>query len=467
MARIVVTFFNAIAKDETPGVFPCFYESFINGLMSAGNQILSVPFSKWNMVGEKCPARLLNKIKEFNPDLMIFFNNRFYDVSKDFDCPIVIYEVDSFLYYSNCDCLRKNPNRYHYIVPQTDSIDILQQELRVERQRIRLMPFFTEIRSQNIPQTTNISFIGSKFTYGLSSPVSNFVSHGLSGSEMKMLDACMDLVRGNPFVTKEMLVRRLQIKSGLLANSLDVSKLIGYLSDVDRIQVLSEIADLGLDLYGTINWTKDLAYEPRIVMSYRQQKICSLDDNQRVYNSSKIGININHIQATSGFSWRVCDVMASNACLVSGYSPDLEKLFPGVPLQLFHNRHEARDLCVRLLKNENMRLDVVAKCHEIIDCKYRFKHLLGQMEAFLGLNLHCPPKAIAGHFCLNPLTGGAWFNVGTEVQKILKDRLCLEKRLKLAFYSSMLVLAQMPFSGLIFKRKNREKHLDKIMKYWR
>jgi glycosyltransferase involved in cell wall biosynthesis len=394
MAKIFLSFFNAIIDENNPRAMPCFYESFIKGLMSGGNKVLVYPVTRWDYGEGKCPVELLQNIKGFDPDLMILFNNRFYDISSEVDCPIVIYEVDSFLYYINKKVLRENPNRFYYLVPQTDSISVLRRELGVDNNHICYFPFFSEIKPEELPQTTNIVFIGSKFTQGIDSPFLDFMKSNPAQEDIKKFQECFEAIKINPFITNDELVQSFHITSPIMQSFLNVDKIIAYMSDIHRIQVLSDVSDLGLDLYGTRNWVTDLAYELWITTNYKNTLTYSLADNQRIYNSSKIGININHLQATSGFSWRVCDIMASNACLVSEYKPDFEKLFPGIPIPLFKDIHEARKLCQQILSDEEMRKDIVLQCQNIIDKQYRFKHLLSQMENFLGLNLHCSEVSV-------------------------------------------------------------------------
>ena len=81
------------------------------------------------------------------------------------------------------------------------------------------------------------------------------------------------------------------------------------------------------------------------------------------------------------------DVMASNACLVSDYHEDFNLYFPKVPIPLYDSPAEAKEVCSKLLKEENLRKDIVAQCHEIIEEKYRFKRYRKNWEDILGISL--------------------------------------------------------------------------------
>lgn len=394
MARIFLSFQNAIADPHNPHAMPCFYESFVDGLKAAGNDLFvyhhrnaKAHYANSGSLST-IPGDLLAQVKAFEPDLFLLFNNSFYDVSPHFDCPIVVYEVDSVLYYANKEALKAKPERYKYLVPQMESIRVIHEELGVDKKNIHYVPFFTSIQAEDIPQTTNISFIGSKFTLSSVPQIWNtFRALNPSPEEVELFRQVLETVKYQPFITEEELARQLKIESPKVLRALNVKSMIASLSDTKRIQILSEVADLGLDLYGTKSWKTDMLYFPELTLSFVDKSVYSKQHNQDIYNASKLCININHIQAKTGFSWRVCDVMASNGCLVSEYAPDFKRAFPKLDLPMFTNRFEAREQCLRLLKNENLRKDIVAQCQEAIDEKYRFKHLLGRMEEILGMSL--------------------------------------------------------------------------------
>ena len=110
------------------------------------------------------------------------------------------------------------------------------------------------------------------------------------------------------------------------------------------------------------------------------RKVYSIQHNQDIYNRSKIGINVSHLQATSGFPWRVMDIMASNACLVTDKHEDFKRLFGKIPIPTYDSASEAYMVCKELLKDEARRREIVMQCQEVINNNYRFKHLLPKLE---------------------------------------------------------------------------------------
>ena len=384
--NIFIAFFSAVYDPLNPYAIPCFYETFIQKLEDLGNNICVYVSKSFGAEFRKIPSQLLSDIKEFNPDLVILFNNAFYDISKEVECPILIYEVDSPLYYSNKEALKNNGDRYKFVVCQDESIETLISEFKISPKNIIKVPFFTEIQPKKFPFSNNICFIGSRFFRGGISPYKKFIDTEPSQEEKEQYYEILKYLKKNPWIKKEDIIEIFSNVSVKVQSTFDLDKINCCLSDFNRRIVLSSIADLGLDLYGDPYWEKDNYNEADLIMSYKNKPIYSFKHNEDVYNSCKIGININHRQAISGFSWRVCDIMASNACLVSEYKSDIKKYFGNI-IPTFESPFEAREICVKLLKDEVYRREIVEKSNEIINQKFRFNNVLPILEEFCGVPL--------------------------------------------------------------------------------
>lgn len=391
MAKILVTFFNCMKDPENPNAMPLFYETFIKGLDKAGNEIAIFSHRMFGLDFGEIDEETEKVIVDFAPDICFIFNNSFYDLSGIVSCPIVIYEVDSPRYFSNKECIKKNPDRYLFFIFQQDSRKTLKEIYGIEDNKIFYAPFFTQIYADHeVEQRTNISFIGSKFTVSNAGPFVEFASKNPSPDEWKMYGDCTEEIRNHPQVTPTELVCKYHITSELVARSLNIPEILMELSGEKRIHTLSAVAGLGLELYGTENWASEYYGNLTLNLCYKNKKVYSLEHNQNIYNTSKIGINVSHLQATSGFPWRVMDIMASNACLVTDYHSDFRVLFPEVAdiIPTYSNPYEAYEVCRRLLKDDTHRKDIVAGCNTVINERYRFKDLLPKMEEYSGVCMH-------------------------------------------------------------------------------
>ena len=384
MAKILIAFFCGTSGER----MPAFYESLIDGLNRNGNDLLI--YSHHTFCGEfgDAPENIQEEIRKFQPDIAFLFNNAFYDISEVVNCPIVVYEVDSPLYYSNWDRILAKKDRYNFLVTQTESILYLQKKGIMEEQIIQL-PFFSEIVAEELEKKSNISFIGSMFTNNNTLCLNHFVSENPSQKEIHQYKMCAKMLIDDPFAGKEQLFLQIPELTDKVKMYFDPQQIIMAVSDEYRMKILSRLHELDLRIYGTPNWGSKFFFDMNINFDFVAIPICSVSENQFIYNSSKIGISIAHKQAKSGFPWRVMDIMASNACLVTDYHSSLLTCFPGVPIQIYKDANEAYEICKKLIENEAMREDIVLKCQECINENYRLIHHLKRLEDAFGVILLC------------------------------------------------------------------------------
>ncbi|NMB57350.1 glycosyltransferase [Candidatus Beckwithbacteria bacterium] len=447
MAKIFISFFNGISDFENSNAIPCFYESLFFELKKAGNEILYYDNRSWAQDFPKAPKVFINKLRLFNPDLIIIFNNCCFDLSKEFFCPIIIWEVDSPLYFSNIKNIQENPNRYIYILAQTSSLKVTEEMFNPKKSLIHYLPFSTSVVAEDIQIKNNIVFIGTKFNSN--NIISNFMATDPDENEINKFKQILKYVEENPFINENEIIDKFKVKSNKIKNHLIMKELIENLSSKNRIQTLSIISSLGLAIYGTKNWIEDLPNELEIILSYKNKLVYSLKHNQNLYNSSKIGININHIQAKTGFSWRVCDIMASNACLVTEFKQDMKQLFPKIKIPTYKNKYEAYEVCRKLLKEDNLRREIVLSCQEIINKKFRFSFRLKDLEQITNIKFFNKAlgsiKRIDYYPVIEPFED---FKI-----MVLKDKntnLQFKSRVKLIIYLILLIINQIPVINKFF-----------------
>ena len=437
MAKIFVSFFNGLENPKDDQVLPCFYDGLVKTLFNSGNDVMCLSHDRWGEDMGKPPRRLLRDIKTFNPDLMIFFNNACYDLTPYFDnVPIVVYEADSCLYYSNKQVLKNNPDRFLYVTAQTSEVEEIEKMFGASKKNIFYLPFATAVKAEKKTLRTNIVFIGSHYKQSLLTK--EFILSKPDEIGRADFRRVIEKLQKNPFLSKSEIISELKIKNQALVNAIDPQQLLHDISAVKRVQTLSAIADLGMNLYGPVSWTR-VANVPELTMSYQFRRVHSLQDNQDTYNTSKIGININHAQANTGFSWRACDVMASNACLVTEEKPDFKRLFPKIRLPMFNNQFEAREQCLKLLRDEKLRLDLVQQCHQAIEENHSMQTLIDNLAKISGVPL------------INSGDGElAIVNIKREIWKVpsIQNR-TIRHRLRMSKYSLVLLVNQIPLLNKI------------------
>lgn len=394
MANIFIAMYNMAMTQHRKdrNIMPPYYEALLKGLKKAGNNVLCFHYEDcwFDFKNKSIDKSLLKKIKEFNPDLCIFFNNGFWDITNIFDCPILIWDVDSPSLYPNKNGIEQNPDRYKFVTLQASAKKIIKAIFNIKDKNIELLSPFTEIHAdKNIPAKYNIVFCGINWLIdGGFYFLNGFLNlKDITFEEKIAAKEVLSEYITYPFKTSEQIYKE---KGFSCSHRIKWPKHLvdNQISGLKRLRFLTEIADLGLEIRGMRFFEKNMNYFPELMFCFNPEPTFSLLENENLYNQAKIGFNTNHIQAVSGFSWRVCDIMASNACLVSEYKPDMDILFPGIELPTFTNKFEARTQCNNILNNDNLRIDIMSQCHEIINRKFRFEHTLEKLENFLKIELH-------------------------------------------------------------------------------
>lgn len=384
--NVVISFVNATWSADDERAMPCFYESFIREMRNLGHDLL-VFHAPNDSLAPQTVADLKRRVLKFSPDLVIAFNNFGPDYASFCDCPILVYEVDSVLYYYGQDWIRRNPNRYFYCVAQQECRTILLEKYAVEERRVVEVPFFTSVQAESCEKLFNISFVGSRFA-GRRFPWYDFMRGNPTRAQISSYQRLLDELRDNPFRSSGEWMAEYP---DLELNAKTIHALIFGLSAEKRVQVLSSVATLGLRIFGTSQWLQGGGECAELYLAYDRTPVYSLRHNQDLYNESRVCLNVNHLQAVSAFSWRVCDIMASTGCLCTEYRPNLERCFPGLNIPTFTNKIDAYAQCKRLLESEALRKDISMASRQAIDRGHRFIHVARRLDEAFDLGLVAEP----------------------------------------------------------------------------
>lgn len=397
--------FSTISGLPNTKVLPCFYEGFINALLREGNDVLLMitnhfHANPWitNEPAESIDIKTVHAaVAAFNPDLIITCNNSLFTGIADLvDCPILVWAMDSPPIFCDQAILKKKVTRYQFICPTTEFYPLLKSLFRAKNNQMHIIPYATDFVAEPLAQAIPISFIGTKF---LPTPEIREIIFKVLENEpiRKDLQRFISDFEKDVLANPQVLLSALSHSTRTVLEKIPHVGLLNLLSSNFRSQTLYHIHDLGLHLYGSQSWIDFFDFSLSFAFCFQKESVCTMAENQSLYNSSKIAINITHAQAKNTFGWRVRDIMATNACLVSDYRKDLITLFAKyVDIPIFHNAYDARKLCQKLLKDDIWRREIVENSQLAIEEGHRFNHRLIELEKTFGLNLH--PKKSRGLF---------------------------------------------------------------------
>lgn len=141
---------------------------------------------------------------------------------------------------------------------------------------------------------------------------------------------------------------------------------------VYRGNVLRSVADLGLDIYGD-EGMKELLGEDGNYCGGIDYKVRE-DSLPKVYNATKININITRAQSKTSLPMRVFDILACRAFLLTDYRRDLGELFSlGEEVVCYRDLDELRRLAEYYLEHEEERMEIAKRGEERILKEHTYK----------------------------------------------------------------------------------------------
>lgn len=387
MAKVVimsmsnVSFSGKIVQDG-------FIEGFANTLARLGNDVecfITIPYLIRDTYKE---------IIDFKPDVIISFNNTAVTekLFKSVSCPICVFGYDSVSFWENLDLIRKNYDRYYFIHHGEDTYSQAHKLLpNADESHHFIFGYASDLRKKDIPQDIEISFIGGLGNWNRSIP-RYFTQMYHEKTDFSLNDVKDKVIKDMEDIENNHL--KIINESPEYWNNLGLlnyrQAIILNLTALKRFDVLKNVADLGLKVFSYPQFIDVIGWDLGLAKAFDFTPSVSLEDSEYNFNRSKISLNLPHAHAQNGFSCRVCAIMASNACLLSDYRRDLGILmkpyFKDFPM--FTSSAEAREIAVKLLKEENYRKDIVAASQQMVEENCRFEPKIKELSNVLGINLY-------------------------------------------------------------------------------
>ncbi len=380
MANILITHFSPFyVKGEFKSFV--FFDGLIKGFTDEGHNVLQIITSDflnspWNGCNEPFSAsiktELLEKIKSFSPDLVISFNNSsIADIEKTIDCPIALWDADTFQFFNDKEKIINNADRYHYMAFFEYGIKDYELNLSVNRNRICRVPGATAIEAHDEVKQYNISFIGKPFI-----KPDNLIALLNQHPELIRLDheSIENIDQNTEELLKKFRVKKHELKHHWTADR--------------RAQLIMQLLPLKPKIFGPSEWLKLGCSSSELIEAYDPRVAYSLLHNEKIYNRSKVSISSNHTQNTLGYPWRIHDIMGSASALLSEKRKELVDDFAHmVNIQLFDSPAEASETAKKLINDEPLRASIVAQQQEAINKYFRWKNRLPLIQELTGVSL--------------------------------------------------------------------------------
>ena len=397
----VVAFIHSYARD---GEIGSYMSELVEGFVAAGIRLHLIQTNhlvgnlgntgyKPGMSDEKVAA-YINSVRP----AFVFTTNRggiTRRIMAGIDCPIVTWMVDRipFLHHGGGhDDLFSSKD--YVITSSFNNINRLETIYPVLKGRVTFLPFATnanDFAKKADRQDINISFVGTYFYCGLFSTILKTYRH-----HPKIRDGLIELtarVRADYDLDFPAALQACGVQQVLGDFHLDMYKFKGLLANLisvnDRVQALDALSDLGLKLYGTQNWENVSQYSMQLLRCYQFDTfIKTREQLVDVYQRSKVAFNISHHQAVDGLPYRIFDIMASDALLLTNHreNSDLYRLFgKDMPVPMYKDPAELRRLTIHYLEHEDERLSLVERCNKLMRDDFSFETRARQFLDIVGV----------------------------------------------------------------------------------
>lgn len=450
MAKILITFWQSKMGDSLNNLI-CYYESFTKELKDCGNEVLLINKSLFANDYFKPDVRhqeyLMQKVKDFNPDLIVAFNNQVFNgLFESTSCPVLLFDADASYLFSSKETIKKHLDRY-FMVTHYNSWENSYPQLGFSKDRVCTIHIATSLKKEEKNQDKNISFIGTKFLCHLSPNIKKI----LDNNGLNLYKMLLEHWSSHNFAYEELMRKYCNEYE---YNDFDIVNIFDY-----RSYVLSSVLDLGLSLYG-VDWRAGEDNNIALMSAFDDIPKFSLKHNQDVYNESKICLSISHPQTRGyAFPWRVYDIMATNGLLISSRSDLLNELTKGiVKIPMYESPYEARELCLKYLKDENLRNDIVAASNEFIEKCGRWKDNFKTIQDITGVRLINQAEQTVSDFAIVEC-------LDSDKNEKCKKKSALKTGLKNIINGFSLILMSLPLIRFLFSQKVRQKVYNSIIKY--
>lgn len=383
MAKVVVLYAASILSDKPT----CYYGQLAQAFIDRGHSVLMINTLIGGFGLDIIEKKLSDEVIRFYPDLILSYNHVINEeIYSKTNCPVVAVEADTYDAFQNKDLLKKYREKLFLAIPNHSRFQLWKRNLPwIKDSHIITIKNSTLLKPEKIVQDINISCVATLIGVTKNNNIVKSMLNSSVVDRANMLKLLNRAEQNINDVSDEELHRF----------GFSYVDLMHYISFNNRARVLDNVGNLGLEVYGQFMGFDALVNLSDLFWSLRYDKIYTLEDNQDLYNRSKLSINIHFAHNIkkgigSGYSWRVCDVMATNACLVSTECQAIRDDFgKWVNIPMFSDRHEAYDLCKKLLVEENWRKDIVAGSQLAIkEGGFSFYNRVKELEGIFNLKVN-------------------------------------------------------------------------------
>lgn len=145
-----------------------------------------------------------------------------------------------------------------------------------------------------------------------------------------------------------------------------------------RAGILDRIANFGLKIWGDDDWNKYFKYYPQLKSAYKGDRL-NFSDLNKLYQTTKININLPNPQLYTTFQQRVFEIAAAKGFQIVDYRSDIDNYFNEDEIVTFKNINELREKIEYFLKYSEKRNSYIEKAYNKVKDKHTYETRMKEM----------------------------------------------------------------------------------------
>lgn len=377
--RLKILVFKPITRHFFGG--PFILQDAIEALGEIGHEVGIVDLEGCGSTPKERLERLIHEIAVLQPDFVFTLNFVGFvpilmDVMEKMGIPFVSWFVDSPLQY-----LKKGCNSKYCVVFVCDRVYI-KELVDLGFKNVYYLPgatnpeVFCKIENDIDRYSCNISFVGSSHAGGYI----RYRELIKDGNAQRALSEAIRLQIQNPTLKISEILEEVEKLLPSTVIFKDKKDWIPILEEAAmalyRKEIIESLADYGVHLYGDGGW--------RILLDNNKVKIFDQLDYYtqlpRLYNASKINLNITLFSLKTAVNQRVFDVPACGGFLLTDYRRDLNELFRlGKEVVSYKDRDELVELVRYFLRHPDEREEIAKRGQARVLKEHTYGHRMREL----------------------------------------------------------------------------------------
>lgn len=379
-------------------------EDSIEGLVELGYQVESFDLPPLDNLPQEVAGQLIEEINRISPDFIFTINNIgfspvFLEAVQKAEIPIVSWFADSPFFWVSEKVLKELAGQPYYLFI-CDKVYVQRvKELGLEK--VFYLPLATnprvfkqiELTAEEIEKYgCNISFVGDS-GYLFYKKFEELVKGGFNAKDSEFYAIIEEIVRiqsQNPLLEMKTILTQMEevFRRPLSTGSPEDDRWIqmwletAAMSEYRR-QLMEAVSDFGLYLYGDNGWEELVGNKVKF-MGW----IDNRTDLPRLYNASRINLNISKPQAKSTLPLRAFDICGCGGFMLTDYRYDVATLFNrDEEVVVYNDKDDLRRKAEYYLTHPEERSEIAKRVQRRVFSEHTFKvrmeHLIDTMSEIL------------------------------------------------------------------------------------